>query len=203
MIGYLRGIIKVKSPPIVILEAGGIGYEVEAPMSTFYDLPDIEKETTLHTHFVVREDAQLLYGFGKLRDRDLFRHVLKVNGVGPRMGLAILSAMTTEDFLACVRGDDVASLTRIPGVGKKTAERLIIDLRDRLEGFEAASAGSAADESAPDAGGLPANASRDAISALEALGYKPAEATKTVRAVKGKNLGTEALIREALKMLAS
>ncbi len=202
MIGYLRGIIKLKSPPIVIIEAGGIGYEVEAPMSTFYDLPDLDKEATLHTHFVVREDAQLLYGFGKLRDRDLFRHVLKVNGVGPRMGLAILSAMSTEEFLTCVRGDDVTSLTRIPGVGKKTAERLIIDLRDRLEGFEAAGAGVAAGDVGATAD-QPANASRDAISALEALGYKPTEAAKTVRAVKGKNLGTEALIREALKILAS
>jgi len=202
VIGYLRGVIKAKTPPIVIIEANGIGYEVEAPMSTFYDLPDLESEVTLTTHFVVREDAQLLYGFGKPRDRDLFRHLLKVNGVGPRMGLAILSAMTTDDFLVCVRSEDIASMTRIPGVGKKTAERLLLDLRDRLEGFDAATTVTKPGGKGSD-GDNTATAARDAISALEALGYRPAEATKTVRAVKGKNLGTEALIREALKMLAS
>lgn len=202
MIGYVKGTVKLKAPPIVVIEAGGeaggLGYEIEAPMSTFYDLPDVGKSVTLHTHFVVRDDAQLLYGFTKTRDRDLFRQVLKVNGVGPRMGLAILSSMTTDEFLGCVQASDVASMTRIPGVGKKTAERLLVDLRDRLESFGAA----AADDGGANAAGGD-RAVQDAISALESLGYRPADATKTVRAVKGKDLGTEALIREALKMLAS
>ena len=194
MIGLLRGRILSRQPPWLLLEVNGVGYEVEAPMSTFYDLPAGDEPVVLYTHLMVRDDAHTLFGFARERDRALFRMLLKVNGVGGKMALAILSGMTADEFSLNVQAGDVAALTRLPGVGKKTAERLIIEMRDRLEKLEGASlpAGTPAC-----AAGAAADA--DAVDALVALGYRPAEASRMVRAVFEPELDTEALIRAALQ----
>ena len=193
MIGLLRGRILQRRPPTLLLEVNGVGYEVEVPMSTFYDLPAGEAPVVLHTHLMVRDDAHLLYGFIRETDRTLFRQLLKVSGVGGRMALAILSAMTAEEFARHVHHGDVAALTRIPGVGKKTAERLIVEMRDRL----------AAPEDEPAAkGAAPAGADatvREAQEALVALGYRPAEAGRLLDRVAEPGMSTEALIKEALR----
>lgn len=139
MIGLLRGKLLIKQPPDLLLDVNGVGYEVQASMTTFYDLPELHQEVTLYTHFVVREDAQLLYGFSSQTERELFRHLLKVNGVGPKMALAIVSGMSPVEFNQVIHAADIARLSRIPGVGKKTAERLVIELRDRLPKVEASS----------------------------------------------------------------
>jgi Holliday junction DNA helicase RuvA len=201
MIGMLRGRIIQRQPPFLLIDVNGVGYEVEAPMSTFYALPEGQAEVTLHTHLAVREDAHILYGFAREGDRALFRALLKVSGVGGKMALAILSGMTADEFALCVQAGDVAALTRLPGVGKKTAERLVVEMRDRLEGLS----GNAAPlkmSAAPAASAMPADASADAVSALIALGYKPADASRMVRAVAGEGLGTEALIKAALQAAA-
>ena len=195
MIGSLHGRIALKALPLLVLEVGGVGYEVEAPMSTFYGLPAVGDEVRLLTHLVVREDAHILYGFATVAERLLFRNLLKVSGVGPKIALAILSGTTVEGFAACVTGNDATALTRIPGVGRKTAERLIIEMRDRL----AAEAGSAV-AAPPEAPG--AGAEGEAYAALVALGYKPAEATrliKTAMAGEARAANTEDLIRRALQ----
>jgi len=200
MIGMLRGRIIQRHPPFLLVDVNGVGYEVEAPMSTFYALPEGNAEITLHTHLAVREDAHILYGFAREGDRALFRALLKVSGVGGKMALAILSGMTADEFALCVQAGDIAALTRLPGVGKKTAERLVVEMRDRLEGLS----GNAAPlkMSAAPASTAPADASTDAVSALIALGYKPADASRMVRAVAGEGLGTEALIKAALQAAA-
>ncbi|APZ43385.1 Holliday junction branch migration protein RuvA [Acidihalobacter ferrooxydans] len=196
MIGRLRGTLLHKRPPHLLLEVGGVGYEVEAPMSTFYALPETGAEVVLHTHLQVREDAHNLYGFAAEAERALFRELLKVNGVGARVALAILSGMDAASFTACVQAGDTARLTRLPGIGKKTAERLIIELRDRpgaLDGGATVSIASVAksvvQESAED----------EAVNALIALGYKPQEASRMIAAVKSDEMTTEDLIRQALK----
>jgi Holliday junction DNA helicase RuvA len=191
MIGSLTGKIVIKAPPQLLLEVGGVGYELEAPMSTFYGLPAVGETTRLLTHLVVREDAHILYGFGSAEERRLFRHLLKVQGVGPRIALAILSGTTVEGFAACVLSGDSNALTKIPGVGRKTAERLVIEMRDRLD----------ADQTNPSA--LPemtsAGPEGEAFSALVALGYKPAEATRLIKSVGSGVTTTEELIRRALQ----
>lgn len=198
MIGSLRGRIAVKAPPQLLLEVGGVGYELEAPMSTFYGLPGVGEEVRLLTHLVVREDAQVLYGFATAAERQLFRNLLKVSGVGPKIALGILSGTTVEGFAACVSSNDTAALTRIPGVGRKTAERLVIEMRDRLSGDELAAVPGFIPESA--AGG----AEGEAFAALVALGYKPAEASRLIKAAGASNASdaaatTEDLIRRALQ----
>jgi len=198
MIGSLRGRIAVKAPPQLLLEVGGVGYELEAPMSTFYGLPGVGEEVRLLTHLVVREDAQVLYGFATAAERQLFRNLLKVSGVGPKIALGILSGTTVEGFAACVSSNDTAALTRIPGVGRKTAERLVIEMRDRLSGDELAAVPGFIPESA--AGG----AEGEAFAALVALGYKPAEASRLIKAAGTSNASdaaatTEDLIRRALQ----
>lgn len=198
MIGRLRGRIVQRHPPFLLIDVNGVGYEVEAPMSTFYALPEGEAEVTLHTHLAVREDAHILYGFAREGDRALFRALLKVNGVGGKMALAILSGMTADEFALCVQAGDIAALTRLPGVGKKTAERLVVEMRDRLEGLSGNAAPLQA-SAVPAGAGMPADASADAVSALMALGYKPAEASKMVRAVAAEGLGTEDIIKAALQ----
>ena len=135
MIGFLRGRIAAKHPPLLVMDVAGVGYEIEAPMSTFYGLPAVGTETTLHTHLVVREDAHVLFGFGTERERSLFRELIKVSNVGPRIALAILSGVSVEDFHRCVEAEDVASLVRIPGIGRKTAER-ILEQRQKSGGFK-------------------------------------------------------------------
>lgn len=194
MIGSLRGRIAVKAPPQLLLEVGGVGYEIEAPMSTFYNLPGVGEEVRLLTHLVVREDAHILYGFATTAERHLFRNLLKVSGVGPKIALAILSGTTVEGFASCVTTQDVTALTRIPGVGRKTAERLVIEMRDRLGDVESASI------VAPD--NASAGAEGEAFSALVALGYKPAEATRLIKSAATADDGsasTEDLIRRALQ----
>ncbi len=194
MIGLLRGRLLDKQPPTLLIDVQGVGYEVDAPMTTFYDLPPIGSEVTLHTHLVVREDAHTLYGFVRLSDRALFRQLLRVNGVGARLALGILSSMDAGRFAACVQAGDSQALVRLPGIGKKTAERLIIELRDRLS----------ADSGAVTVhGGAPgtslATPVEDAVSALVGLGYKPQEASRMVRTVNAKELSSEEIIRQALQ----
>jgi Holliday junction DNA helicase RuvA len=199
MIGRIRGVVLEKAAPELVVEVQGVGYEIQAPMTTFYDLPAIGERVDLFTHLVVREDAHLLYGFARRSDRTLFRELIKVNGVGPKLALAILSGMDADGFARCVRDGDTAALTRLPGVGKKTAERLIVEMRDRLGGWQvdglAIGGGSAQ---------LPAgnDHQQEAESALIALGYKPAEAAKMVSAAakEGAN-DSEGLIRAALKRM--
>ncbi len=190
MIGFLRGVLSVKQPPSLLLDVGGVGYEVSAPMSTFYQLPDVGTQVMIFTHLIVREDAHALYGFASEAERGLFRALIKVNGVGPRMALGILSGLSAEEFSRCIQQGDAPSLQRLPGIGKKTAERLIIEMRDRL----------------PDSGtaALPAadiaqDPVREATEALLALGYKPQEAGKLLKQVESRAETVEDLIRLALK----
>jgi Holliday junction DNA helicase RuvA len=192
MIGLLRGRVISRHPPFLLLDVNGVGYEVEAPMSTFYELPAGDEPVTLFTHLAVREDAHILYGFFRERDRALFRSLLKVSGVGGKMALAILSGMTRDEFARSVETGDVAALTRLPGVGKKTAERLIVEMRDRLE------APGLAPVVSPRAA-APLAAGGEAVAALIALGYKPHEASKMIRAVAEPGMETEAMIRKALQ----
>lgn len=193
MIGRLRGEIAIKQPPYLLLEVNGVGYELEAPMSTFYDLPAVGESVQIYTHLQVREDAHTLYAFSNETQRSLFRALLKVNGVGAKMALAILSGMNPEEFHRSVEEGDAKSLTRLPGVGKKTAERLIIEMRDRLKtlfGDAPASLGASQPQ---------ASQADEAVQALVALGYKPAEASKLVHAVEAEGKDSEVIIREALR----
>ena len=194
MIGSLRGRISSKTPPQLTVEVGGVGYELEAPMSTFFHLPAVGQEVRLLTHFVVREDAQLLYGFASEEERRLFRSLLKVSGIGPKIALALLSGMSVEAFALCVQNQDVSALVRVPGIGRKTAERLLVEMRDRL----------APSDSQPGAGAvLPgANPEGEAFGALVALGYRPAEATRLLKAAGPGTHSTEELIRRALQSAA-
>lgn len=203
MIGRLRGRVVYKQPPFLLLDVNGVGYEIEAPMSTFYLLPAGDESVTLHTHLAIREDAHVLYGFARAGDRQLFRDLLKVSGVGGKMALAILSGMTAEEFALCVQAGDSVALTRLPGIGKKTAERLVIEMRDRLERLELG-AGAAAPASGAGKPGEVAgkSADADAVSALIALGYKGNEASRMVRAVFEAGMDTEQTIRAALKAAA-
>lgn len=195
MIGRLRGIILDKQAPNLVLDVQGVGYEVAAPMSTFCSLPAVNEEVSLFTHLIVREDAQLLYGFATIRERLLFRSLLKVNGVGAKLALTILSGSDVDDFARSVQEGDAASLTRLPGVGKKTAERLIIEMRDRLkEVMGAMGLKPVVSEAASLAG-----AKEEAVEALVALGYKPAESDKMIRRVYSNGMTTEELIRQALQ----
>jgi len=202
MIGSLRGRLTVKQPPQLLIEVGGVGYELEAPMSTFYALPATGEEIRLLTHLVVREDAQVLYGFVREEERRLFRLLIKVSGVGPKIALAILSGSDADAFASCIAAGDTASLIRIPGVGRKTAERLILELRDRVTTDAGAT---------PTLGEAVGGGPRgEALAALSALGYRPAEATRMVDAAVGEGgsgaadapTSTEEIIRRALQSAA-
>jgi Holliday junction DNA helicase RuvA len=190
MIGSLRGLVASKAPPQLVVDVNGVGYELEAPMSTFFHLPAVGQEVRLLTHLVVREDAHVLYGFGTEDERRLFRNLLKVSGVGPRIALALLSGISVEGFAQCVRQQDAAALTRVPGIGRKTAERLIVEMRDRLAAGTPAGA-----EFAP----VSVGAEAEAFDALVALGYKPAEASRMLKAAGPGAQTTEELIRRALQ----
>jgi Holliday junction DNA helicase RuvA len=192
MIGSVRGRIASKTPPQLTVEVGGLGYELEAPMSTFFLLPSVGEEVRLLTHLVVREDAHILYAFGTENERRLFRSLIKVSGVGPKIALALLSGISVEAFALCVQHEDIAALTRVPGIGRKTAERLVVEMRDRL--------GPATDPavSAPASGPAP-NPEAEAFGALVALGYRPAEATRLLKAAGPGTHSTEELIRRALQ----
>lgn len=199
MIGFLRGRLAAKHPPQLVVDVAGVGYEVEAPMSTFYGLPAAGAEVSLYTHLVVREDAHVLFGFGTERERSLFRELIKVSGVGPRIALALLSGINVDEFHRCIEAQDVAALVRVPGIGRKTAERLVVEMRDRLQG--AVVTGLAAGGSAVPAGA--GRAQSEAFSALVALGYKPAEVTRLLKKVDPSVASTEELIRHALRAAAS
>ena len=195
MIGSLRGRIASKTPPQLTVEVGGIGYELEAPMSTFFHLPAVGEEVKLLTHFVVREDAQLLYGFATADERRLFRNLLKVSGIGPKIGLALLSGISVEAFATCVKSQDVAALIRVPGIGRKTAERLLIEMKDRIAPVD----GAATDTVVVQADASP---EAEAFGALVALGYRPAEATRLLKSAGPGTHSTEELIRRALQAAA-
>ncbi|MFK8083144.1 MAG: Holliday junction branch migration protein RuvA [Granulosicoccus sp.] len=194
MIGRLTGTLLEKNPPSLVIDVQGVGYEVDAPMSTFYALPQANEAVSLFTHLVVREDAQLLYGFGTRTERVLFRALLKVNGIGAKVALSILSGMSTDEFLACISTKDVNALVRVPGIGKKTAERLLVELQDKVDAL--------------DIGGLPTgthpktndeSARTQAEEALAALGYKPAEAVKLLDKHASPDETVEQMIRSALR----
>jgi len=201
MIGRIQGKIVEKQPPQLLIDVQGVGYEIDAPMSTFYQLPNLGELVTLHTHLVVREDAHLLFGFASLSERGLFRTLIKINGVGAKLALTILSGMNANEFIACIQDNDAAALVRLPGVGKKTAERLIIELRDKLKDQmpDAASAAGGTESRATITASSPVN---DAISALVSLGYKSTEASRMVRAIETSNLDTEEIIRLSLQAAA-
>jgi Holliday junction DNA helicase RuvA len=196
MIGRLRGSLLWKSAPHVLLEVQGVGYEVEVPFTTFFKLPALGQELTLHTHLIVREDAHILYGFATENERTMFRHLIKVNGVGAKMAATILSGIAPDDFVRCVRDNDVARLVKLPGVGKKTAERLVIEMRDRLDSKAPAGVPPKAEVGAAP---VESNAVNDAISAMVALGYKPADASRMVLRVDSAGLACEEIIRRALQ----
>ncbi|MBG6241476.1 MAG: Holliday junction branch migration protein RuvA [Candidatus Symbiopectobacterium sp. Dall1.0] len=203
MIGRLRGIILEKQPPQVLIEVNGVGYEVHMPMTCFYELPDLNQEAVIFTQFVVREDAQLLFGFNNKQERALFRELIKTNGVGPKLALAILSGMSAQQFVSAVEREEIATLIKLPGVGKKTAERLVVEMKDRFKGMSgdlfnpatidvplSHSASTAAPEE---------DAESEAASALVALGYKPQEASRMVSKIARPGADCESLIREALR----
>jgi Holliday junction DNA helicase RuvA len=192
MIGSLRGCLAYKQNPQIIIECAGVGYEIETPMSTFLELPNIGAEVFLHTHLLVREDAHTLYGFSSEEERALFRSLLKISGVGAKMALGILSGMGVRDFARCVQHEDAALLVKIPGVGKKTAERLIIEMRDRVSNVIAISAVPSGTANAPDSRG-------EAFDALVALGYKPVEVKRLLANLETDDMSAENIIRQALK----
>ena len=202
MIGRLRGTLAEKQPPHLILDVNGLGYELEVPMTTLYRLPSVGEPLTLHTHLVVREDAQLLYGFYGKRERDFFRELIRLNGVGPKLALALMSSLEVDELVRCVQSQDTSALTKVPGVGKKTAERLLVELKDRFKAWETVPAMFALvpnQPGGPDAPEPVATAENDAVSALISLGYKPQEASKAISAIKEKGLSSEDMIRRALK----
>lgn len=199
MIGRLKGILLEKQPPHILVDVQGVGYELDAPMSTFYKLPTLGETVTLHTHMVVREDAQLLYAFAEKRERELFRELIRLNGVGPKLALALMSGLEVDELIRAVQAQDTSALVRVPGVGKKTAERLLIELRDRFKAWETLP-GSFKPLAAPGgAQAAPASQSADAVSALISLGYKPQEASRAIAAVEEDGLSSEEMIRRALK----
>ena len=202
MIGRIQGTIVYKQAPDLLVDVQGVGYEIQLPMSCFFELPAVGDTTSLWTHFVVREDAQLLFGFTTLNERSLFRQLIKAQGIGPKMALTIMSSMTASQFVQSVQQGDVGSLVKIPGVGKKTAERLVIEMRDRLKGF--GSSGPAEDGHVtpePELLMSAATPTDDALSALLALGYKQAHAERAVKKVATAEMDSESIIRQALKSM--
>jgi Holliday junction DNA helicase RuvA len=193
MIGRLRGTLIHKQPPWLVIDVHGVGYELEAPMSTFYDLPETGREVSLFTHYAQKEDSVSLYGFLKESERRLFRDVQKVTGIGARIALAVLSGVSVDDFARLVQSGDVTALTRIPGIGKKTAERMVVELRDRASAFGEAAVLAGA------GGPVPSDPIAEALAALQQLGYKPAEAARLAEKVKADGDDAEAIIRKALK----
>jgi Holliday junction DNA helicase RuvA len=195
MIGFLRGKLIAKQPPQLVVEVSGVGYELDAPMSTFYGLPATGSDIHLFTHLVVREDAHILFGFGSDRERRMFRELLKISGIGPKLALSILSGINVDELLMCITTGDADSLVRIPGVGRKTAERLLIEMRDRVKGFGELSTLPLAQVNGQSSSG----AQGEAFSALVALGYKPAEIVRLLKTIDPGVSSVEEIIRHALK----
>ena len=196
MIGSLRGVIAAKQPPTLMVDVNGVGYELGAPMSTFYELPGIGEEIRLLTHLLVRDDAHVLYGFGTDEERQLFRSLLRVSGVGAKIALAILSGISVDGFAHCVRAEDTATLVKVPGIGRKTAERLIVEMRDRLDAAPVVAS------AAPAAVATSAQPAEEAYGALVALGYKPVEVARLLKTVETDGLAAEEIIRSALRRAA-
>lgn len=206
MIGRLRGVVLEKQAPEILLEVGGVGYEVQLPLTSFYSLPATGQEAIIYTHFVVREDAQLLYGFSSVAERSLFRQLIKANGIGPKMALTILSGLTASQFVRCVQTNDITTLVKLPGVGKKTAERLLVEMRDRLKDW-----GLNIDTPVTDhlvlgddevqQFALQESPEQDAIGALLSLGYSQTQAGAAVKKVFKAELSSEQLIKAALKTM--
>ncbi|GHE77458.1 Holliday junction branch migration protein RuvA [Thalassotalea profundi] len=204
MIGRLRGLLIEKIAPEILIECNGIGYEVTMPMTSIYALPELNQEAVIYTHFVVREDAQLLYGFANKTERKLFRLLIKVNGVGPKLALAILSGMSAEQFVSCVIHDDLTTIVKIPGVGKKTAERLLIEMRDRIKDWHTDESSATFTLNSSAANSQPIvmnNVKGDAINALISLGYNQSQADKAIKAIFQAGMTSEDLIRDALKSM--
>jgi Holliday junction DNA helicase RuvA len=205
VIGLLRGVILEKQAPDLLIDVAGVGYEVQLPLTSFYKLPEVGKEAVIYTHFVVREDAQLLYGFHTSTERALFRQLIKANGIGPKLALTILSGLSAQQFVRCVQHDDISTLVKLPGVGKKTAERLLIEMRDRLKDWglnistpvtdHLVLAGDEVDSFELE------SAEQDAISALVALGYSQLQASKAVQKIKQADMSSEQLIKLALRSM--
>ena len=191
MIGRIRGVLASKSPPWVLVEAGGVGYELEVPMSTLYDLPELGREVTLFVHYAHKEDTVALYGFLREAERAQFRNLLRVSGIGAKIALSVLSGASTDEFARLVQAGDITALTRVPGIGKKTAERIVVELRDRV-----AVVGAVASDGAM---AVPRDAQSEALTALQQLGYKPVEAQRLIRETQTPGDSAEALIRKALK----
>ena len=208
MIGRIQGTLVDKTPPDVLVDVNGVGYEIQLPMTSFYQLPNIGEVATIYTHFVVREDAQLLFGFSDTSERALFRELIKANGVGPKLACTILSGMSAQDFVQCVIHEDVTNLVKLPGVGKKTAERLVVELKDKLEKLSRSD--TSFDGSSTTISNSPiqrsvlkgdAHAKNEALSALLALGYKPVQAEKVIKQVYAEGMTSEQAIRESLKAM--
>lgn len=196
MISWLEGVLLEKQAPSIVLNVNGVGYELEAPMTTFYDLPEQGAAATLFVHMVVREDAQLLFGFSSKQQRDLFRSLIKVSGVGPKVGLAVLSTLSAQELLQCMANEDVAQLCKVPGIGKKTAQLLVLAMKDRLE----KEFGDVALETGSHKSGAP-NDQQDAIAALVSLGYKNADASRVIKSLPN-DLSSEEMIRQSLRTLS-
>jgi Holliday junction DNA helicase RuvA len=198
MISRIQGLLTIKKPPMLEINVNGLHYEILAPMGTFYHLTQLNVPVSLYTHLVIREDAHQLYGFYEAHERDLFRALIKITGVGPKLALTILSGMSPEHFLECIASDDATQLTRIPGIGKKTAQRLLIDIKDRLKDVELPASVSSMPmhQTAP-------TPQSDALAALAALGYKTTEAKRALKAIKKEDADSETLIRDALQWLVA
>jgi len=202
MIGRLQGILAVKHPPELLIDVQGVGYEVQMPMTCFYELPDVGQQVTVWIHFVVREDAQLLFGFNSVDERALFRLLLRAQGVGPKLALTIMSSMSAGQFVAAIQNKDIVMLTKIPGVGKKTADRLVVEMKDRLKDFTGAdyNTGLPGEQAQALVASAP-SAQSEALSALIALGYKPNQAEQVLRKVATDDMSAEDIIRQALKAM--
>ncbi|GAA3939645.1 Holliday junction branch migration protein RuvA [Litoribacillus peritrichatus] len=201
MIGQIKGVLEEKNAPQLLVDVNGVGYEIEAPMTTIFQLGSVGTNVVLYTHLTVREDAHLLYGFISKRDRTLFKTLIKVNGVGPKMALGILSSLDADQFVSCIHAEDTTALVKLPGIGKKTAERLVIEMKDRLKDWAGAETALPLEAASGNTPVPDQNAELEAESALIALGYKPQDATKMVNAVKGQAQSSEELIRLALKSM--
>ncbi|MEO0369412.1 MAG: Holliday junction branch migration protein RuvA [Pseudomonadota bacterium] len=195
MIAWLNGTVLEKTAPYILLDVQGVGYEIEVPASTLYELPEVGSRAAIYTHLVVREDAQLLFGFSSRSQRDLFRTLIKMNGVGPKVALAVLSTMTVDELVHCAATDDVSALTKVPGIGQKTAQRMLVELKDRIE----RDLGEVVEQSI--SADAKINQQSDAISALVALGYKQTEAARVVKQLDP-TLESADLIRQALRVLS-
>lgn len=198
MIGRIKGTLVVKEPPMIIVDVNGVGYEIEVPVRVLFELPEINSEVTIITHMIVREDAQLLCGFNNYQQRDLFRKLLKVSGIGAKSALAVLSTMTTGEFVAMVQSKDINAIVKIPGVGKKTAERLILEMRDKLSDVAGADM-SYSQATASNLNNMPATAQSEALIALQSLGFKPQEVNMLIKKLAKDGMTAEEIIRLCLQ----